>query len=81
MELLKARSNSILTKKAAEEEAAFPPMMKVIARLWCHEVTRVFGDRIIADDGMFCLLFNKSQCCAYIYHVLYVRRFSRLHVV
>ena len=28
------------------------PGMRIITRLWCHEVTRVFGDRIISKIGM-----------------------------
>ena len=34
------------------EEKTILPMMRVIARLWCHEITRTFGDRIVQDDGM-----------------------------
>ena len=32
---------------------ASPPMMKVIAQLWCHECTRTFADRLVSDEGMF----------------------------
>jgi len=27
------------------------PMMPVIARLWCHEVSRTFADRLLLDEG------------------------------
>ena len=28
-----------------------PPMMKVIAQLWCHECTRTFADRLVTEEG------------------------------
>jgi hypothetical protein len=34
-----------------EEKAGSPPMMKVIAQLWCHECTRTFSDRLVNDEG------------------------------
>ncbi|KAK7008742.1 dynein heavy chain domain-containing protein 1, partial [Biomphalaria glabrata] len=37
-------------KKADEFTSA--PMMKVIAQLWCHEVSRNFGDRLINCDDL-----------------------------
>lgn len=33
-----------------EEKAGSPPMMKVIAQLWCHECTRTFSDRLVNDE-------------------------------
>ena len=36
---------------AAEKKDTLPAMMRVISRLWCHECSRVFADRIISDDG------------------------------
>ena len=27
------------------------PGMRIIARLWCHEMSRVFGDRILDQHG------------------------------
>ena len=35
------------------------PMMRVIAQLWCHEVSRNFGDRIISPDGNYILIKGK----------------------
>ncbi|XP_064648692.1 dynein axonemal heavy chain 6-like isoform X2 [Lineus longissimus] len=36
----------------SETQMEKPPMMRVIARLWCHEVTRTFGDRLTtAEDA------------------------------
>ena len=32
-------------------EGPSPPMMKVIAQLWCHECTRTFADRLVTDEG------------------------------
>ena len=34
-----------------DKKDTLPAMMRVIARLWCHESSRVFADRIINDDG------------------------------
>ena len=42
-----------LRPDSSEKKDTLPPMMRVIARLWCHECTRVFGDRIINEDGEF----------------------------
>ena len=29
------------------------PLIRVILRLWCHECTRVFSDRLIGEDGLW----------------------------
>ena len=29
------------------------PLIRVIIRLWCHECTRVFSDRLIAEDELW----------------------------
>ncbi|XP_052798483.1 dynein heavy chain domain-containing protein 1-like isoform X5 [Mya arenaria] len=33
-----------------EPASPTPPMMKVIAQLWCHECTRTFADRLVTDE-------------------------------
>ena len=35
-----------------------PPAMRVITRLWCHELYRNFSDRLSTDDGRddFCII-------------------------
>ena len=35
-------------------------MMRSIARLWCHESTRVFGDRILMSEGELIQFFSNS---------------------
>ena len=35
-------------------------MMRSIARLWCHECTRVFGDRILMSEGELIQFFSNS---------------------
>lgn len=49
----------------AGEKGSSAPMMKVIAQLWCHEVSRSFGDRIICNEGsvlhIFSTLFMSSS--------------------
>lgn len=32
-------------------------------RLWCHEITRVFGDRLINNENMMWLIENVKECC------------------
>ncbi|KAH3716365.1 hypothetical protein DPMN_059086 [Dreissena polymorpha] len=41
-----------------EVGGASPPMMKVIAQLWCHECTRTFADRLVTDDD--CQWFSRT---------------------
>ena len=36
-------------------------MMRSIARLWCHECTRVFGDRILMSEGELIQFFSSSN--------------------
>ena len=36
-------------------------MMRSIARLWCHECTRVFGDRILLSEGKLIQFFSSSN--------------------
>ena len=38
-------------------EGPSPPMMKVIAQLWCHECTRTFADRLVTEEGILFLQF------------------------
>ncbi|GFR96319.1 dynein heavy chain domain-containing protein 1-like [Elysia marginata] len=45
---VKKREAEKLARKG--EPVSSAPMMKVIAQLWCHEITRNFGDRIINVD-------------------------------
>ena len=44
----RSRSESL----TSELGGMLPEQMRSITRLWCHESTRVYGDRIMTDDGM-----------------------------
>ena len=39
-------------------------MMRSIARLWCHECTRVFADRILIPEGDPIQLVSNNTFCA-----------------
>ncbi|XP_028405416.1 dynein heavy chain domain-containing protein 1-like isoform X2 [Dendronephthya gigantea] len=47
------RTNSTLVSINAETPALTTPLIRVILRLWCHECTRVFSDRLIGEDQLW----------------------------
>ena len=50
------------TKNQSSDSAL--PMMPVLARLWCHEVSRTFADRLLTDEGRIIVIwchFNENQ--------------------
>ncbi len=53
-----AGSTGRLSASSSQISGAGAPMMRVIARLWCHECTRVFGDRLLSDDGRNCSILS-----------------------
>ena len=50
----KFRSLSVKDSKDTKNQSADAalPMMPVLVRLWCHEVSRTFADRLLDEDGM-----------------------------
>ena len=50
------------TKNQSSDSAL--PMMPVLARLWCHEVSRTFADRLLTDEGRIVVIwchFDENQ--------------------
>ena len=50
------------TKNQSSDSAL--PMMPVLARLWCHEVSRTFADRLLTDEGRIIVIwchFDENQ--------------------
>ena len=50
------------TKNQSSDSAL--PMMPVLARLWCHEVSRTFADRLLTDEGRVIVIwchFDENQ--------------------
>ena len=43
------------TKNQSSDSAL--PMMPVLARLWCHEVSRTFADRLLTDEGRIIVIW------------------------
>ena len=43
------------TKNQSSDSAL--PMMPVLARLWCHEVSRTFADRLLTDEGRIVVIW------------------------
>ncbi|XP_071943742.1 dynein heavy chain domain-containing protein 1-like [Antedon mediterranea] len=37
-------------KSRRVEAFSVPPMMRMVVRLWCHEATRTFADRLVTED-------------------------------
>ncbi|XP_062587861.1 dynein heavy chain domain-containing protein 1-like, partial [Saccostrea cucullata] len=48
----KSRTVSVSSMGPTAEIGQSAPMMKVIGQLWCHEVTRTFADRLIAEEDV-----------------------------
>ena len=46
-------SSSSLPGQSQTLDGPSPPMMKVIAQLWCHECTRTFADRLVTEEGIY----------------------------
>ncbi|XP_013418883.1 dynein heavy chain domain-containing protein 1-like [Lingula anatina] len=55
----KLRSQNWAPTAGKDVVGGAPPMMRVIARLWCHEVARTFGDRITAEED--CMWFKRTM--------------------
>ena len=51
----RSRSQSLTGCQDQDDPAEAPPMTRAITRLWCHEVTRVFGDRLLLDEGIYAM--------------------------
>ena len=49
--LFTIEKNAELGRVKSANNGDIPPMMRVITRLWCHETSRIFGDRIVGAEG------------------------------
>lgn len=58
MMLMSPRSQrQVRSKVDSPAGHVIPPVLRSLVRLWCHECSRVLGDRIVHPEGK-CLIFS-----------------------